>query len=86
MAHIMAYKHKTRTEEETDYLEKVGAKIRHYRRIRNMSQLELSMAIGIYDPVTMVRYEGGKISMSIYRLHMIADALGVRVDDLIPEI
>jgi transcriptional regulator with XRE-family HTH domain len=51
-----------------------------------MSQLELSMAIGIYDPVTMVRYEGGKISMSIYRLHMIADALGVRVDDLIPEI
>jgi transcriptional regulator with XRE-family HTH domain len=50
-----------------------------------MTQLDLAMAINIMDPVTIVRYEGGKISIPVFRLQMLAVALKVPIMYLIPE-
>mgnify|MGYP007071593499 CR=1 FL=1 len=81
----MAYTHKNRTIQEREYLFEMGLLIKHYRLKRNMTQLDLAMAIGINDPVTIVRYEGGKITMPVFRLQMIAVALKVPIMFLIPE-
>ena len=50
-----------------------------------MTQLELAMAINVNDPVTIVRYEQGRVTMPVYRLQQIALALKVSIIQLIPE-
>lgn len=81
----MAYTHKNRSIQEREYLFEMGLLIKHYRLKRNMTQLDLAMAINIMDPVTIVRYEGGKITVPVYRLQQIALALKVPIMYLIPE-
>jgi len=81
----MPYTHKNRTIQEKEYLFEMGLLIKHYRIKRNMTQLDLAMAINIMDPVTIVRYEGGKISIPVFRLQMLAVALKVPIMYLIPE-
>jgi transcriptional regulator with XRE-family HTH domain len=81
----MAYTHKKRTIQEKEYLFEMGLLIKHYRLKRNMTQLELAMAINVNDPVTIVRYEQGRVTMPVYRLQQIALALKVSIIQLIPE-
>jgi transcriptional regulator with XRE-family HTH domain len=81
----MAYTHKNRTIQEKEYLFEMGLMIKHYRLKRNMTQLELAMAINVNDPVTIVRYEQGMVTMPVYRLQQIALALKVSIIKLIPE-
>ena len=50
-----------------------------------MTQLQLAMAINVMDPVTIVRYEQGRVTMPVFRLQMIAIALKVPIMTLIPE-
>ena len=81
----MAYTHKKRTIQEKEYLFEMGLLIKHYRLKRNMTQLELAMAINVNDPVTIVRYEQGRVTMPVYRLQQIALALKLSIIQLIPE-
>jgi transcriptional regulator with XRE-family HTH domain len=81
----MAYTHKNRSIQEREYLFEMGLLIKHYRLKRNMTQLELAMAINVMDPVTIVRYEQGRVTMPVYRLQQIALALKVSIVSLIPE-
>ena len=81
----MSYTHKKRTIQEKEYLFEMGLLIKHYRLKRNMTQLELAMAINVNDPVTIVRYEQGRVTMPVYRLQQIALALKVSIIQLIPE-
>ena len=81
----MAYTHKKRTIQEKEYLFELGLLIKHYRLKRNMTQLELAMAINVNDPVTIVRYEQGRVTMPVYRLQQIALALKLSIIQLIPE-
>ena len=81
----MPYTHKKRTIQEKEYLFEMGLLIKHYRLKRNMTQLELAMAINVNDPVTIVRYEQGRVTMPVYRLQQIALALKVSIIQLIPE-
>jgi transcriptional regulator with XRE-family HTH domain len=82
----MAYTHKTRTEIESDYLQRMGLKIKHHRLLNDMTQLDLAMAIDVFDPATIARYEAGNISIPVYRLHNIAKALNVDITWLIVEL
>jgi hypothetical protein len=81
----MPYTHKNRTIQEKEYLFEMGLLIKYYRLKRNMTQLELAMAINVNDPVTIVRYEQGRVTMPVYRLQQIALALKVSIIQLIPE-
>jgi transcriptional regulator with XRE-family HTH domain len=81
----MAYTHKNRSIQEREYLFEMGLLIKHYRLKRNMTQLQLAMAINVMDPVTIVRYEQGRVTMPVFRLQMIAIALKVPIMTLIPE-
>jgi transcriptional regulator with XRE-family HTH domain len=81
----MGYTHKNRSIQEREYLFEMGLLIKHYRLKRNMTQLELAMAINVMDPVTIVRYEQGRVTMPVFRLQQIALALKVPINTLIPE-
>lgn len=56
-------------------------KIREIRRKREMTQQELARAIGVHYTVVS-KYEKGKISPSANCLELIADTLGVTIDEL----
>lgn len=81
----MPYTPKNRTIQEKEYLFEMGLLIKHYRLKRNMTQLDLAMAINVNDQVTIVRYEQGRVTIPVFRLQMIAVALKVPIMYLIPE-
>jgi transcriptional regulator with XRE-family HTH domain len=81
----MPYIPKNRTIQEKEYLFEMGLLIKHYRLKRNMTQLDLAMAINVNDQVTIVRYEQGRVTIPVFRLQMIAVALKVPIMYLIPE-
>lgn len=72
-----------RDEDETHPLDvALGAQIRQFRKLRNMSQERLADATGVTFQ-QIQKYERGSNRVSFSRLTMIAQALGVRIADLI---
>lgn len=61
----------------------IGAKIREYRIMSGMSQMELADKIGVsYQQVQ--KYEKGHGNISVKRLKQIADIFGVSITDFFP--
>lgn len=63
----------------------VGMQIRKYRKMRNMTQKELGLKIGVKHN-TISSYEAGTNEPEQNTLFAIADALGVSINDLFPKI
>lgn len=63
--------------------QKVGENIKKIRRVRGVTQAELSQAIGV-NRATIARYESGGIQLSMEMAIKIANALGCSVGDFYP--
>lgn len=66
-----------------EYLAKLGAKIKYYRKMRGLTQRELSAAVGYRDHSMIAQIEKGNSDISRERFIKIADALNVGVDVLL---
>jgi len=67
---------------DPNLLRVIGARLQAARQARGLTQAQLAEAIGI-EPVTLSRYETGSRGPSITVLARAADALGVRLGDLV---
>jgi len=77
--------HKARAERrdaEAGRAERIGARIRHERDARGWSLGELARRAGMQPP-NLSRLETGKHMPSLDTLERVAEALGVRVADLV---
>ena len=63
----------------------VGSKIRHYRKMKKMTQQELGKRIGVKHN-TISAYEVGRISPEQDMLFALAQELDITVDDLFPPV
>ncbi len=61
---------------KTDFSIKLGARIRHFRDLAGLTQLQLSEMIPC-EPSTLAHYETGKNLVSMTRLQKIAEVLNV---------
>ncbi|MFN0047553.1 MAG: helix-turn-helix transcriptional regulator [Cytophagales bacterium] len=69
------------TTEYNVVLIKFGEKVRYYRKLRRMTQLDLSIAVEI-DSRHIQRIEKGRINTSIMVAFSISRILGVAMDEL----
>jgi repressor LexA len=67
-----------------DVTKYIGAQIKKYRKMRNMTQKELGMKIGVKHN-TISSYESGINEPEQNTLFAIADALGISINDLFPK-
>ena len=66
----------------TQFCERVGSNIRKYRQEKGITLKELAEKIGLTE-ATAQKYEAGNIkTISVEKLKEIADALGVRTEEL----
>ena len=70
-------------EEETTFWVQVGRTIRNLRRSREMSVDSLAAKVGVTRQ-QIIRLEAGTTGTPLARLHIIAGALGVALEDLLP--
>lgn len=68
---------------DQDYLVRLGAKIKYYRKLRGLTQRDLSAAVGYRDHSMIAQIEKGNTDISRERFIKIADALNVGVDVLL---
>ena len=61
---------------KTDFSINIGSRIRHFRELSGLTQLELSELVSC-EPSTLAHYETGKNLVSMTKLKKIADVLGV---------
>lgn len=61
---------------------KLGKKLRHYRELNKMTQIDLGKKLFV-NRQTISTYETGKRIPCIFTLWKIADILGISVDELI---
>lgn len=62
----------------------IAKKIIHYRKLKGITQETLSEATGL-NVRTIQRIESGEVDPRLYTLKSIADALGVNLEELLPE-
>ena len=70
-------------DEERDFLDQLGARVRDKRGQRGMSRKVLARVSGISERY-IAQLEGGKGNVSIVLLRRIATAMGAALDDLLP--
>jgi len=70
-----------RADRRSELLRGLGARISEVRRERGLTQEALAEAAGV-DPQTVQRAETGRVSLSVPRLQVLADALGIKMADL----
>lgn len=68
---------------DTEYLKKLGAKIRKFRKMRGYTQGELAAAVGYTDHSSIAQIERGVADIPRDRFVMIAEALGLSVPQLL---
>lgn len=68
--------------EKQDFLLKVGQQIKKIRLSKGINQAQLAELCD-RDKQTIERIENGKINTSIYMLNIIADALNIKIKDLL---
>ena len=61
---------------KTDFSISIGARIRHFRELSDLTQMQLSELIPC-EPSTLAHYETGKNLVSMTRLQKISEVLGV---------
>lgn len=76
---------KRRYYRDDDFIAKIGEKVRELRISKGMSQTDLAFKCGDKDYSQINRIELGKVNFSISYLALIADALGVLPEDLLPK-
>lgn len=64
-------------------MRRVGEEVQHYRKKRGLTQEKLAEQSGL-EVITIAFIEGGQREPRLKTLKKIADALSVRVKDLIP--
>lgn len=70
--------------EKSEILKKVGKKIQEIRLNRGLTQVELVGKIeGEIDTTNISRIEAGRTNPTVYTLFRIAEALEVRLNDLL---
>ncbi|WP_409564252.1 helix-turn-helix transcriptional regulator [Methylobacterium sp. J-076] len=69
-------------EQETLFLADLGRRVRHARTVRGLSRKVLSQLSGLSERY-IAQLEGGQGNVSIILLRRVANAMGVRLDDLI---
>ncbi|WP_124641920.1 helix-turn-helix domain-containing protein [Amniculibacterium aquaticum] len=70
--------------EKSEILKKVGKRIKEVRESKGLSQVELVGKMqGEIDPTNISRIESGRTNPTIYTLYRIAEALEVKVIELI---
>lgn len=67
------------------FLRKIGERIRELRLEKNMTQMDLAFRCHDKDYSQINRVELGKVNFSVSYLSLIADALGVTPNDLLPK-
>lgn len=70
--------------EKSEILKKVGKKIKEVRESKGLSQVELVGKMqGEIDPTNISRIESGRTNPTIYTLYRLAEALEVKVIELV---
>lgn len=69
---------------ERDFYAEIGRRVARLRRRKGNSQSVLAHVVGIARP-TLANLENGRSGVSAYRLYLIARALDVAIDDVLPE-
>ena len=69
-------------EQESLFLSDLGRRVRHARTVRGLSRKVLSQTSGLSERY-IAQLEGGQGNVSILLLRRVADAMGVRLDDMI---
>lgn len=64
---------------------RLGQRIRQLREAKGYTIESFAIALG-YSWITVSRYERGKSTPTVERLHHIADTLGVPADELLTDI
>src|SRR5512142_376747 len=67
---------------ESHFLEQLGQRVRNMRALRGMSRKVLAKVSGISERY-IAQLESGKGNVSIVLLRRVANAMGMRVEDLI---
>ena len=73
----------TRDKEPPAIWREIGSRIRHFRRSQGKPVDWLAEAVGL-QRVQIVRIEAGLVGTTLERLDRIANALGVKMSDLMP--
>lgn len=61
---------------------KIGARIKYFRELNNVSQSDLANSIGV-DRTTLSHYESGFRLPNIFVLWKIADVMEISIDELV---
>ncbi|ADQ82398.1 helix-turn-helix transcriptional regulator [Riemerella anatipestifer] len=70
--------------EKTEILKKIGKKVKEMRESKGISQVELVGKMqGEIDPTNISRIESGRTNPTIYTLYRIAEALEIKISDLV---
>jgi len=69
---------------EAQFLNDLGRRVRHARTVRGLSRKLLSQTSGLSERY-IAQLEGGQGNISIILLRRVANAMGVRLDDLVAE-
>ncbi len=69
-------------DQENHFLADLGRRVRHARTVRGLSRKVLSQLSGLSERY-IAQLEGGQGNVSIILLRRVANAMGVRLDDLI---
>ena len=70
--------------EKSELLKLIGKRIKEVRESKGISQVELVGKMqGVIDPTNISRIESGRTNPTILTLYRIADALGVKVSELL---
>ena len=67
---------------EAEFLNELGRRVRHARTVRGLSRKLLSQASGLSERY-IAQLEGGQGNVSIILLRRVANAMGMRLDDLV---
>jgi len=71
-------------EQQTEFYEKIGERIKEVRKLQEMNQDVLASALGI-SRVSLVNIEAGKQRVPLHVLLDICEALSVSLPDLVPQ-
>lgn len=80
----MAYHRKNRSQEESEYYQRLGEAIRKHRMANGLTRIDVAIDLGMPNSSQIAKYEDGKTIPSLYILHQIAKAMDVDIKDLIP--
>ncbi|SKC12188.1 DNA-binding transcriptional regulator, XRE-family HTH domain [Sphingobacterium nematocida] len=69
-------------EKQIKFRKQLGAKIQQLRENKGLTQGDLAALIGFKDFQAISRIENGRVTASVYTIHLIATALEVGIEEL----